>query len=481
MTQKSLRPLFCCQVCGFRTSKWLGKCPECQTWNSLVEEAAAPVPGNLPEGRPAAPAARAVPLLSLEAMAEDRQSSGWREFDRVLGGGVVPGSVVLLGGEPGIGKSTLMLQVLARLCGPNRRGLYLSGEESQVQLRLRAARLQLQAPELLVATETCVENILRIVEQERPQFLAVDSIQTLYTAGLPATPGSVAQLRESAFQLVQLAKRTGVAIFLIGHITKEGAIAGPKLLEHMVDTVLYFEGDRSHTYRLLRTIKNRFGPSQELGVFEMRESGLLEVPNPSALFLSERSLEAPGSVVVACLEGSRPLLVEVQALVTPSNLSLPRRQATGLDSGRLSLLVAVLEKRVGLAFGAQDIFVNVVGGVRLTEPAADLGMVAALTSSLLDRPVPPDTLIFGEVGLTGEVRPVGQTELRLREGAKLGFRRALCARPAGLAGEVAGLQLLAVGSVREALARLFRRPAGEPLPAAPDAGSAPNPAGPGKS
>ena len=457
MPSKNPRLLYVCQVCGFRTGKWLGKCPECQTWNALQEELfseAGPAPAQAPQP----PASPAVPLLSLAAVQEDRQPSGLGEFDRALGGGLVAGSVVLLGGEPGIGKSTLMLQILDRLCGPSRRGLYLSGEESAAQLKLRADRLQLQAPQLLVATETCLENILQLVEQEKPAYLAIDSIQTLYAAGLPATPGSVTQIRETAFQLVQLAKRTGISIFLIGHVTKDGALAGPKLLEHMVDTVLYFEGERSHNYRLLRTVKNRFGPAQELGVFEMRERGLVEVTNPSALFLADRSLEAPGSVVVASIEGSRPLLVEVQALVTPTSLGVPRRQATGVDSGRLSLLIAVLEKRVGLAFGNQDIFVNVAGGARLAEPAADLGVIAALTSSLLDQPVAGDTFIFGEVGLTGEVRPVGQTALRLREGAKLGFKRALMARnrlgdpePAG------GLELLPVASVREALARLFRR------------------------
>lgn len=456
MSPKNSRLFFVCQVCGFRTGKWQGKCPECQTWNSLQEEI---VPaGGLAGERPPAEVSPAVPLLGLAAVQEERQPCGLGEFDRALGGGLVAGSVVLLGGEPGIGKSTLMLQVLDRLCGPARKGLYLSGEESAAQLKLRADRLRLQAPNLLVAPETCLENLLQLVAQENPAYLAIDSIQTLYAAELPATPGSVTQVRETAFQLVQLAKRTGIPIFLIGHITKEGALAGPKLLEHMVDTVLYFEGERTHNYRLLRTVKNRFGPAQELGVFEMRERGLVEVTNPSALFLADRSLEAPGSVVVASIEGSRPLLVEVQALVTPTSLGLPRRQATGVDSGRLSLLVAVLEKRVGLAFGNQDIFVNVAGGARLSEPAADLGIIAALTSSLLEQPVPGDTLIFGEVGLTGEVRPVGQSALRLREGAKLGFKRALVARNRpGEADAAAGLALLPVATVREALARLFRR------------------------
>ncbi len=457
MTPKPPRTLFVCQKCGFQTGKWLGKCPECEAWSSFLEEVLAPEPAH-PRSSGPSTAGRPAPLISLSSVQEERRISGCLEFDRALGGGLVLGSVVLIGGDPGIGKSTLMLQVLDRLCGNDYTGLYVSGEESAAQLKLRADRLGITSPGLLVATETCLENIFKLVESEKPTYLALDSIQTLYAASLPAAPGSITQVRETAFQLVQLAKRTGVPIFLIGHVTKEGAIAGPKLLEHMVDTVLYFEGDRSHTYRLLRTVKNRFGPSQELGVFEMRETGLTEVTNPSALFLSERSLEAPGSVVVASIEGSRPILVEVQALVSPSSLGMPRRQATGVDAGRLSLLVAVLEKRMGLAFGNQDIFMNVAGGVRLTEPAADLGIIAALTSSLLDQPVAGDTLIFGEVGLTGEVRTVGQTELRLKEGAKLGFKRALISRGQKDPGlKMSELQIVEVSRVREILARLFGR------------------------
>jgi DNA repair protein RadA/Sms len=454
MTPKP-RTIFICQSCGYQAGKWLGKCPECEAWSSFLEEIVLP---ELAGSRAAAAGGqtKAAPLLSLAAAPEERQACGCLEFDRALGGGLVPGSVVLLGGDPGIGKSTLMLQILDRLCGDRHTGLYISGEESARQIKLRADRLGITSPALLVATETCLENILKLAEAEKPHFLALDSIQTLYAASLPAAPGSVTQVRETAFQLVQFAKRSNVPVFLIGHVTKDGAIAGPKLLEHMVDTVLYFEGDRSHTYRLLRTVKNRFGPSQELGVFVMHDTGLAEVTNPSALFLSERSLEAPGAAVVACIEGSRPLLVEVQALVTPSSLGMPRRQATGVDASRLALLVAVLERRLGLSFGTQDIFVNVAGGVRLSEPAADLGIMAALTSSLLDRPVAGDLLIFGEVGLTGEVRTVSHTEVRLKEGAKLGFRRALVARGGkGPKQSASGLQVEEVASVREALAKLF--------------------------
>ncbi len=457
MSPKPPRSVFICQQCGFQTGKWLGKCPECQAWSSFVEEAAGPPP---PPGWLGGPGSRSrsqpIPLLSLAASPEVRVSTGLQEVDRVLGGGLVPGSVVLLAGDPGIGKSTLMLQVLDRLCQRGEPGLYLSGEESTAQLKLRAERLGITAPTLLVATETCLENILGLVETNRPRYLVLDSIQTLYAAAVPGTPGSISQIRETAFQLIQVAKSSQLPVFLIGHVTKEGAIAGPKILEHMVDTVVYFEGDRSHTYRLLRTIKNRFGPSQELGVFEMRHQGFREVANPSALFLSERSLETPGSVVVASVEGSRPILVEVQALVTQTNLGMPRRQTSGVDAGRVSLLVAVLEKRLGLNFGGQDIFVNVAGGVRLQEPAADLGIVAALTSSWLDRPIPADVLIFGEVGLTGEVRGVSQTVLRLKEGQKMGFRRALMARQRLEPPDATtGLQLMEVGRVQEALQHLF--------------------------
>ena len=456
MTSKSPRTFFICQKCGFQTGKWLGKCPECEAWSSFLEEVQAPEPAYPRTPAPAGTGRQPpTPLISLSSVQEERRPCGCAEFDRALGGGLVLGSVVLLGGDPGIGKSTLMLQVLDRLCGNSYTGLYVSGEESAAQLKLRADRLGITSPTLLVATETCLENIFKLVEKTKPQYLALDSIQTLYSASLPAAPGSITQVRETAFQLVQWAKQTNIPVFLIGHVTKDGAIAGPKLLEHMVDTVLYFEGDRSHTYRLLRTVKNRFGPSQELGVFEMRDAGLSEVTNPSALFLSERSLEAPGSVVVACIEGSRPFLVEVQALVTPTSLGMPRRQATGIDASRLSLLVAVLEKRLGLSFANQDIFVNVAGGVRLTEPAADLGIIAALTSSLLDRPVASDTLIFGEVGLTGEVRTVSQTELRLKEGSKLGFQRVLLARPKDSGFKMSELQLIGVSTVQEALAKLF--------------------------
>ena len=447
------KTVFICQSCGYQAAKWLGRCPECGAWSSLAEEA-------VPTGPVAdfqLPPRRGGPqsLLGLQSPPEVRQVTGISEFDRTLGGSVVQGSVVLLGGDPGIGKSTLILQVLDRLCRQGLKGLYISGEESETQLKLRADRLGIAAASLLVATETCLENIIKLVEEVQPAFLALDSIQTLYTATLPAAPGSLTQVRETAFRLVQLAKLTGVATFLIGHVTKEGAIAGPMVLEHLVDTVLYLEGDRSHAFRLLRTVKNRFGPTHELGVFEMQETGLTEVTNPSGLFMAERSLEVPGAVVVPSLEGSRPILVEVQALVSPSSLALPRRQSMGVDPGRVSLLVAILEKRVGLGMGGQDLFVNVAGGVRLSEPALDLGVALALASSFLDRPVPADTLIFGEVGLTGEVRAVSAPEVRLKEGAKLGFRRAMLAlRQKESLGEFPGLELIGVDTLAAAIRSL---------------------------
>jgi DNA repair protein RadA/Sms len=450
-----VKTLFVCQQCGHQVGKWLGRCPECGAWNSLAEEVVPAGPG-VPEGLVPPRRSQPQPLTRLKTAPEPRQATGLAEFDRTLGGSVIQGSVVLLGGDPGIGKSTLILQVLDRLCQGGKTALYISGEESETQLKLRADRLGLASPALLVATETCLENILKIVEEVQPHFLALDSIQTLYTAAIPAAPGSLPQVRETAFRLVQQAKVGGIATFLIGHVTKEGTLAGPMVLEHLVDTVLYLEGDRSHAFRLLRTVKNRFGPTQELGVFEMAEAGLLEVANPSALFMAERSLEVPGAVVVPSLEGSRPILVEVQALVSPSSLALPRRQSIGVDPGRVSLLVAILEKRVGLGLGSQDLFVNVAGGVRLMEPAVDLGVALAVASSYLERPVPADTLIFGEVGLTGEVRAVSQPEIRLKEGHKLGFKRALlAARQQERLGKAPGLELLGVDTLKAALRRIL--------------------------
>jgi DNA repair protein RadA/Sms len=455
MTGRPGKVVFICQQCGHQSGKWLGRCPQCSAWGSLAEDL---VYGATGPGDPPLPPRRSdpTPINRLRLQPQARRTTGMAEFDRVLGGSLVGGSVVLVGGDPGIGKSTLILQALDRLTADGAVALYVSGEESEAQIKLRAQRLGLASPTLFIATELCLENLLRMVEEVKPACLAVDSIQTLYTAALPAAPGSLPQVRETAFRLTQQAKLHGMAVFLIGHVTKEGTLAGPMVLEHLVDTVLYLEGDRSHAFRLLRTVKNRFGPTQELGVFEMQERGLVEVANPSAWFMAERSLETPGSTVIPSLEGSRPILVEIQALVSPSSLALPRRQAMGVDPGRVSLLVAVLEKRVGLHLGGQDLFVNVAGGVRLGEPAADLGVALALASSFLDRPVPQDTLVFGEIGLTGEVRAVSQPEVRLKEGAKLGFRRALLAsRQVERLTEVAGLELVGVETLAAAIRALF--------------------------
>lgn len=420
------RAIFACQTCGFQSASWLGRCPDCNAWNSLVEEQI----DTAPIGRRGPPRTAAIPapLTALTGGDEERWASGIGELDRVLGGGVVPGSVVLVGGDPGIGKSTLALQLLAALA---RTGtvLYVSGEESPQQIKLRADRLGLptapEAERLIVLPETCVERILEHIERLAPVAIAVDSIQTVFTEGLASAPGSIGQVRESAAQLVSHAKRTGRATVLIGHVTKEGALAGPRVLEHMVDTVLYFEGDRGHPFRILRAAKNRFGSTNEIGVFDMKGTGLQPVENPSALFLAERPQDVPGSVVVASMEGTRPILVEVQALVSPSALGTPRRTTLGLDPNRVALLVAILEKKLGAQLFGHDIFVNVAGGVRIDEPAADLGVAAAVASSFLDRPIDPHLILVGEVGLAGEVRAVSQIEPRLREAAKLGFRRAL--------------------------------------------------------
>jgi DNA repair protein RadA/Sms len=363
-------------------------------------------------------------ITAVHGAAEARRSSGIDELDRVLGGGVVPGSAVLIGGDPGIGKSTLVLQALAALARDGTT-LYVSGEESPEQIKMRADRLGVHEDKLLVLAETSLERVLEHAQKLMPRVLAIDSIQTVYTDELASAPGSVGQVRECAAQLVQFAKRRGLATFLVGHVTKEGAFAGPRVLEHIVDTVLYFEGERGHAFRILRAVKNRFGSTNEIGVFEMKESGLQPVANPSALFLAERPVDVPGSVVIASIEGTRPILVELQALVSPTAFGTARRTTLGVDHNRVALLVAVLEKKMGLQLMGHDIFVNVAGGVRIEEPAVDLGIVAAVASSFLDKPVDANTLLLGEVGLAGEVRAIGQAETRVREGAKLGFTRCI--------------------------------------------------------
>jgi DNA repair protein RadA/Sms len=397
-----------------------------------------------------------VPIATIETSGEVRRSTGIGELDRVLGGGLVRGSATLIGGDPGIGKSTLVLQAAAALAEAGARVLYVSGEESPRQIRMRAERLGLENSEALILCETALEEILEQVERLRPDFFGVDSIQTVSSADLSSAPGSVGQVRESAGRLIAAAKSSGASCFLVGHVTKEGFLAGPRVLEHMVDTVLYFEGDRGHSFRVLRAVKNRFGSTNEIGVFEMKDTGLAPVVNPSEIFLAERPFGVPGSVVVASIEGTRPVLVEIQALVTPTSFGTPRRTTLGLDPNRVALLAAVLEKKVGLQLHGRDIFLNVAGGFRVTEPAADLGTVAAVASSFLDRPVDPATLIVGEVGLAGEVRAVGQCEARIREAEKMGFRR--CLLPESTERRMKadrGLELVGVRSVEDLWPLLF--------------------------
>lgn len=433
-----------CQACGYTSPRWLGKCPDCGQWNSLVEEKPAAAGKRQVPGR-----AEPVPLEEVRNETGQRTSTGITELDRVLGGGVVAGSVVLIGGDPGIGKSTLLLQAASNLSG---KVLYVSGEESPEQIKLRARRLSVKAGPVVLLPETALGNVLSVAAEMRPDALVIDSIQTMYAEEFDSAPGSVGQVRECATSLMFYAKRSGVPVFLIGHVTKEGAIAGPRVLEHIVDTVLYFEGDRGHPYRILRAVKNRFGPANEIGVFEMTDSGLSEIENPSELFLSERPSGVSGSVVAASIEGTRPLLVEIQALVSQTTFGVPRRTSIGLDFQRVNLLIAVLEKVAGLHLGGMDVFTNVVGGLRLAEPAVDLALVLAVASSLRDAPIAPEVFVFGEVGLSGEIRAVSQAETRLKEAAKIGFKRAIISRTnAGRLKDSLGLEITGAGSISEAL------------------------------
>ena len=451
---KKNKTSFFCQHCGYMSPKWLGKCPSCNGWNCFAEELISQdESGSRAEmkfdGKP-------IPISEIPAEEGERTQTGVAEIDRVLGGGIVSGSAILIGGEPGIGKSTLMLQVMKNLAENGRRVLYVSGEESAHQIKLRSNRINAQAEDLLVLVEVSLEKILEQIKRIEPAIVVIDSIQTVYSGDLMSAPGSVGQVREASSRLILSAKKNGIPVFLIGHVTKDGSIAGPKVLEHMVDTVLYFEGDSGHAYRIIRSIKNRFGPTNEIGVFEMRDKGLQEVPNPSAFFLAERPQNAPGSVVVPSLEGTRPILVEIQALVSQSNLGMPRRTAIGVDHNRVSLLVAVLDKICGLHLGGSDIFINVAGGVRVEEPAVDLGIVAAMASSFLDRPVDPRTVILGEVGLTGEVRAVSQMEVRVKEAARLGFNRCIVPKTnTASLNRVAKMEICAISSLRELPENLF--------------------------
>ncbi|MDQ2066954.1 DNA repair protein RadA [Xinfangfangia sp. CPCC 101601] len=412
---------FTCTACGASFGKWSGKCDACGAWNSIVEEA--PLSAG-PKALGQRGRAIALTNLDTEEPPPPRFSSGIEELDRVLGGGLVPASAILVGGDPGIGKSTLLLQATASFARRGLKCLYISGEEAAAQVRMRAQRLGLTDAPVQLGAETALRDILTTLDNERPGLAIIDSIQTMWLDTVEAAPGSVSQVRAAAHELVSFAKRRGVAIILVGHVTKEGQIAGPRVVEHMVDTVLYFEGERGHQFRILRAVKNRFGPADEIGVFEMTGNGLQEVINPSALFLSSRDAPAPGSAVFAGIEGSRPVLTEIQALVAPSNLGTPRRTVVGLDSGRLSTILAVLEARVGIPFTGLDVFLNVAGGMRVTEPAADLAVAAALLSAREDVAIPPDMVLFGEISLSGALRPAGQTENRLKEAAKLGFTQA---------------------------------------------------------
>jgi DNA repair protein RadA/Sms len=444
---------FVCTECGTESPKWMGRCPGCQAWNTMVEEIAAPTGGSGGFGRDRE-RSREPPrsIAQLEGNREPRFSTGLGELDRVLGGGLVPGSLLLVGGDPGIGKSTLLLQMSHALALRELTVLYVSGEESAGQVKLRADRLGTLAPRLFVQCETNLDLVEEAVESVRPDFLVIDSIQTVYGPDIPSAPGSVSQVRECTGRLLRLAKGRNMATVLVGHVTKEGSIAGPRLLEHMVDTVLYFEGDRHHTYRVLRAIKNRFGPTNEIGVFEMADGGLREVANPSELFLSERPLGVAGSCVAASLEGSRPLLVELQALVAPTHFPSPRRMTAGWDHNRLALVIAVLEKRMGFFFQNHDAYLNVAGGARLVEPAADLAAAVCLASSFKDVPARPYDVVFGEVGLTGEVRAVARAEQRVKEARKLGFKRVIL--PAGsMKGwrPPPGIELIGVHTVADAL------------------------------
>ena len=422
------RTCFVCQTCGAQESKWLGRCPGCDAWNSFVEERVGPAPSD-DEARLGLTSTDGARLYADVEMAQmDRLSLGINELDRVLGGGAVPGSLVLLGGEPGIGKSTLLLQAAARVAAVNGPVLYCSGEESEHQIKVRGERLGIGQAPLFLFAETCLERILKEIARRQPALIVIDSVQTVFSSKLQSAPGSIGQIREAATQLLFSAKSHHIPTFLVGHVTKDGALAGPKTLEHIVDTVLYFEGERYQSHRIVRAVKNRYGAVSELGVFEMTDGGLQPVANPSQLFLAERSAGAPGSAVLCCVEGSRPILVEVQALVSTSTYGTARRTASGIDQHRLGLLLAVLEKRVGLNVSGDDVFVNIAGGMNVNEPAADLGIVAAVASSVRNRPIDASTAVFGEVGLAGEVRGISQAALRVREAAQLGFRR--CVVPA---------------------------------------------------
>ncbi len=478
--KKKDRVIFRCQSCDHQTYQWMGKCPGCGDWDTLIAEK--PVDNSAPGARFSRARTTAIPMGEIEFEQDPRLLTGIGEFDRVLGGGIVAGTLVLIGGDPGIGKSTLMLQVLSRVADSGRKALYVSGEESIRQLKMRGNRLysssssssqsqplsssplssssglsaslnlssSLPSSSLLVAAETDLDAILTMAQEEKPAVMVIDSIQTVYNPEIASTPGSVTQIREASIRLMNMAKQSGIPLFLVGHVTKVGAIAGPRIMEHMVDTVLYFEGDRSHVFRILRAVKNRFGSTNEIGVFEMKERGLEEVPNPSAVFLAERSVNAPGSVVTASMEGTRPILIEIQGLASSSGFGNARRTVLGLDPNRVALIAAVMEKRLGINLSGLDIFMNVAGGVKVVEPAADLGVAVALASSFLDMPVPEGTTVIGEIGLTGEIRAVSHGEARIREALKMGFTR--CIVPENTKKQIPDIQSIEIQGQKIAVA-----------------------------
>ena len=447
---KGKKSVFFCQNCGHEENKWLGQCPMCKEWNTFVEEKVTQSTGV--SFSKAVKDVEVVPLSTISTESEERVHTHIKELDRVLGGGIVPGSLILVGGDPGIGKSTLLLQVCQKLAKDQKKVLYISGEESLKQIKLRAARIGEFTDDLLVLCETNLDTVRSVIEKRKPEIVVIDSIQTMYSEDVSSAPGSVSQVRESTNIFMQLAKGLNISIFIVGHVTKEGTVAGPRVLEHMVDTVLYFEGDRHASYRILRGVKNRFGSTNEIGVFEMRETGLAEVENPSEFMLNGKPEDASGSVVACSMEGTRPILMEIQALVCQSNFGMPRRTAAGTDYNRVNLLMAVLEKRIGLPLSNYDAYVNIAGGIKMNEPAVDLGIVMAIVSSYKNRPLDEKTIVFGEVGLSGEVRAVNMPEQRVSEAKKLGFDT--CIMPAvskDAVKNIKGIKIIGVHNINEAI------------------------------
>ena len=446
---KGKKSVFFCQNCGHEENKWLGQCPMCKEWNTFVEE---PVSFSKSASAKLIKDAEVVALKHVETDQEERIKTKIEELDRVLGGGIVPGSLLLVGGDPGIGKSTLLLQVCQRLCEDKHQVLYISGEESLKQIKLRANRMGEFTEDLLILCETNLEIVKNVIQKRKPEVVIIDSIQTMYSEEVASAPGSVSQVRESTNVFMQLAKGLGISIFIVGHVTKEGTVAGPRVLEHMVDTVLYFEGDRHASYRILRGVKNRFGSTNEIGVFEMRQNGLVEVENPSEFMLNGKPENASGSVVACSMEGTRPILIEIQALVCSSNFGMPRRTAAGTDYNRVNLLMAVLEKRVGIHLSNYDAYVNIAGGIKMNEPAVDLGIVMAIVSSYKNQPIDEKTIVFGEVGLSGEVRAVNMPEQRVAEAKKLGFTTCIMPEVSReVVKNIKGIKIIGVKTINEAL------------------------------